>query len=86
MRLGRLLSRQYSLIPAEQARQLQERDRESNALFAKIEQLLPLVGEGSPEGIVTAQIGAIYRRLDGSTGTSFYVKESGTGNTGWVAK
>jgi len=43
-------------------------------------------GAGSPEGVVTAGIGSTYRRRDGGAGTSFYVKESGTGNTGWVAK
>jgi hypothetical protein len=43
-------------------------------------------GSGSPEGVVTASIGSIYLRTDGGTGTTFYVKESGTANTGWVAK
>ena len=43
-------------------------------------------GAGTPEGVVTAPIGAVYHRTDGGAGTSFYVKESGTGNTGWVAK
>ena len=43
-------------------------------------------GSGSPEGVVTADVGAIYRRTDGGAGTTLYVKESGTGNTGWVAK
>lgn len=43
-------------------------------------------GSGSPEGVVTAGIGSTYRRTNGGAGTSFYVKESGTGNTGWVAK
>lgn len=43
-------------------------------------------GAGSPEGVVTARIGSIYQRSDGGAGTSLYVKESGTGNTGWVAK
>ena len=43
-------------------------------------------GAGSPEGVVTARIGSIYQRTDGGAGTSFYVKESGTGNTGWAAK
>ena len=41
---------------------------------------------GSPEGAVTAPVGSTRFRTDGSTSTSFYVKESGTGNTGWVAK
>jgi hypothetical protein len=43
-------------------------------------------GAGSPEGAVTAPIGAVYHNTTGGAGTSFYVKESGTGNTGWVAK
>jgi hypothetical protein len=44
-----------------------------------------LVGNGSPEGVVTAIVGRTYHRLDGVAGGTFYVKESGTGNTGWVA-
>lgn len=44
------------------------------------------VGDGDPEGVVEAPVGATYRRKDGGAGSTFYVKESGTGNTGWVAK
>lgn len=40
-------------------------------------------GYGSPEGIVTAPIASFY--LDVSNG-KFYIKTSGTGNTGWTAK
>jgi len=43
-------------------------------------------GTGSPEGVYSAPVGSFYSRTDGGAGTSFYVKESGTGNTGWVAK
>jgi hypothetical protein len=43
-------------------------------------------GAGSPEGSVTAAIGSLYTRTDGGSNTTLYVKESGTGNTGWVAK
>lgn len=43
-------------------------------------------GAGSPEGSVTAAVGSMYTDRNGSTGTTLYVKESGTGNTGWVAK
>lgn len=43
-------------------------------------------GTGSPEGVVTAPVGARYRRLDGGAGTAIYLKETGTGNTGWVGK
>lgn len=45
-----------------------------------------LAGTGSPEGVVTAPVGSIYMRKDGAAGTTLYVKESGTGNTGWIAK
>lgn len=48
--------------------------------------VLILSGSGSPESAVTAPIGSTFHRTDGSAGTSLYVKESGTGNTGWVAK
>ena len=43
-------------------------------------------GAGSPEGVVTRGVGATWCRTDGGAGTTFYVKESGTGNTGWVGK
>jgi hypothetical protein len=43
-------------------------------------------GSGSPEGNVTATIGSLYLNGTGGAGTSLYVKQSGTGNTGWVAK
>lgn len=43
-------------------------------------------GAGSPENVVSAPVGAIYSRLDGGANTTLYVKESGTGNTGWAAK
>ena len=42
-------------------------------------------GTGSPEGAVTANIGSLYSQTDGGTDTTFWRKESGTGNTGWVA-
>lgn len=44
-----------------------------------------LTGTGSPEGVVTAGIGRLYTRKDGGASTTLYVKESGTGNTGWRA-
>lgn len=43
-------------------------------------------GTGSPEGVVTASVGALYTRTDGGAGTTLYIKESGTSNTGWVGK
>lgn len=43
-------------------------------------------GSGTPEGAVSAPIGSVFLRSDGSTSTTLYVKTSGTGNTGWTAK
>jgi len=42
-------------------------------------------GSGSPESVVTAPVGSFYSRTDGGAGTALYFKESGAGNTGWVA-
>lgn len=42
-------------------------------------------GTGTPEGVVTAPVGSVYHRTDGGSGTALYVKESGSGNTGWRA-
>lgn len=42
-------------------------------------------GSGSPESIVTAPIGSLYTRTDGTPYATLYVKTSGIGNTGWSA-
>ncbi len=48
----------------------------------------PLIAHctGTPEAAVTAPVGSLAIRDDGGAATTLYVKESGTGNTGWVAK
>lgn len=43
-----------------------------------------VTGSGSPEGVVAAVVGSVYSRDNGSLGTSLYLKQSGSGNTGWV--
>jgi hypothetical protein len=43
-------------------------------------------GTGTPEGAVVAPVGSIYLRTDGGADTSIYFKETGAGNTGWVAR
>ncbi|WP_408585903.1 hypothetical protein [Novosphingobium sp.] len=45
-----------------------------------------LTGTGTPESAVSAPKGSLYLRTDGGAGTTLYVKESGSGNTGWAAK
>lgn len=63
-------------------------EEEIQEFFEHIELVMSYIkiGTGTPEGNVTAPIGATFQRLDGGASTTFYVKESGTGNTGWVAK
>ena len=45
-----------------------------------------LSGSGSPESLVTAPPGSMYLRTDGGAGTTLYIKETGSGNTGWASK
>lgn len=45
-----------------------------------------LIGNGVPEANVTANAGVIYLNQLGGANTTLYVKESGTGNTGWKGK
>lgn len=42
-------------------------------------------GTGAPEGVVTSKAGSLWLRSNGAAGTTLYVKQSGTGNTGWLA-
>lgn len=42
------------------------------------------MGTGSPEGVITAPVGSLFLRTDAAT--SLYVKQTGAGNTGWIAK
>lgn len=44
------------------------------------------VGTGTPEGAQAAAAGSLFLRLDGGAGTTLYLKESGTGTSGWVAR
>jgi hypothetical protein len=64
----------------------------SQAAFVAAVQVEELIGPfdasgaGTPEAVLTAPVGSTYKRTDGGAATSFYIKESGTGATGWVAK
>lgn len=40
-------------------------------------------GTGTPEASITANIGSLFINKSGGSGTTLYVKQSGTGNTGW---
>lgn len=41
-------------------------------------------GTGSPEGVIDGAPGSTWSRINGSPGETFYIKQSGTGNTGWA--
>ena len=45
-----------------------------------------LTYRGNPENNVTADVGDICTSSTGGASTTLYIKESGTGSTGWVAK
>ena len=42
-------------------------------------------GEGAPENVVTGPVGCFWVRVNGGASTTLYIKETGTGNTGWRA-
>ncbi len=44
-----------------------------------------LRGTGSPEGVVTANVGELYQNVSGGSAVTVWVKESNGGNTGWRA-
>lgn len=44
-----------------------------------------MIGRGTPQGVVSAPPGSDYRNLDGGAGSTWWVKQTGTGNTGWFA-
>jgi hypothetical protein len=56
-----------------------------NNIAGDTDQVRVFTGVGTPEAAITAGIGSLYLRTDGGTDTSVYRKESGSGNTGWVA-
>jgi len=58
----------------------------SFAFYGQNSNLIWTVGTGSPNSVVSARVGSLFTRTDGGAATTLYVKESGTGNTGWVAK
>ncbi len=44
----------------------------------------PLTGTGSPEGVLTAEPTQRYMDTTGASEAVLYIKQTGTGNTGWI--
>lgn len=62
-------------------------DREFQAWLQAAYDLRLRFGTGSPEGVVVADRGTLYTRLDGAAATTLYVKTANDGlATGWTAK
>lgn len=51
----------------------------------KSDNLFIAFGTGDPEGNLTAARGSTFHRTDGSAGQVYFYKDSGNGNTGWIA-
>lgn len=43
-----------------------------------------LVGTGSPEGVVAADLGTLYQQSDTTVAQAWWLKQAGSGTTGWV--
>lgn len=54
--------------------------------FIRLGDVLLAWGSGDPEGTFPAPQGSTYNRTGGGAATSFYVKEAGSDEFGWVAK
>jgi hypothetical protein len=51
-----------------------------------VNNIAPLTGTGTPEGSVVASVGRWYVDTNAVAGTGIYFKETGDGDTGWVAR
>ncbi len=60
-------------------------DRDFQSWCAKSHDENLLSGNGSPEGVVTSLPGKLYLNKLGGAGVTLWKKETGTGDTGWVA-
>ena len=73
-------------IPEYLSRELRRLEGELQSTYKFSNNVTVSTGRGTPEGVVSAPIGSMYLREDGGAGSSLYIKESGTSNTGWAAK
>lgn len=57
-----------------------------DALTRRVNELSPIFGTGSPEGSVVANECQWYVDTAEAAGGGIYIKESGSGDTGWVKR
>lgn len=53
------------------------------AIVMQVNQNIPLSGTGSPEGVLVAEPFKTYLDTAAAAGSNFYIKKTGSGNTGW---
>lgn len=70
--------------PTERVKNLEREVRELRALLMSRTGYL-LRGNGSPVGAVSAPVGTLFLRGNGAASSTLYIKESGTGTSGWRA-
>ena len=57
-----------------------------DAITRVVNNLAPLTGSGSPEGVQEARSGRWYVDISAPAGSGIYFKETGDGNTGWILR
>jgi hypothetical protein len=60
--------------------------RQYNQRSTRIGPTIIRIVSGSPEGVLAAAPGSLALDTTGGAGSTLFVKESGTGSTGWIAK
>lgn len=53
------------------------------AITAQVNQNIPLSGTGTPEAAVIAEPFKTYLDTAAAAGSNYYIKKTGSGNTGW---
>ena len=61
-------------------------NRELERVYNVLKTIPIIFGKGSPENIEYGKPGTLYVDLNGGTSTTLYVKETGEGKSGWIAK
>jgi len=54
------------------------------AITLQVNQNIILNGTGSPEGVVTAEPFKTFLDTAAAAGSNYYIKRTGSGNTGWI--
>jgi len=81
-----------SIVPPHPAQPIVDPNFEMKQVFRtwaqQVSRAYPIIGDGSPEGVIEAQQGQTYMDLLGTTGSVFYIKRdadiAGDRTLGWI--